>query len=564
MKRFIILVCLAVTATLGGYALSPFEIEPQLKIDEQGVSVIIVSDMELGRTRLFWTAESLPQSDNTALFPNYPFFVQGSQLGRIHTLNLPFRSAQRDVFDADLPFDQLVRFRIDAIARTKDSFMNLNSKEYRFKVIRRQDGKPAFGVLFSDGPFVAMTTEDNATISWETNLPSKAIVEYGRKGKKKRETVESDTPVRRSFVKLGNLKPKTVYEYQIRCIDPNNNDEIISPVYTFRTAPKEGGVFRFAIMSNSLGNPRHPNPDFNINGVNAVMLNTLTSEAYARGAKFIMFVGDLVAGYTDDPGSAYLQYKTWKEAVAPVHAHIPIFAAMGAHDATAPRPRRIPGRDDLFAEDVWRSVLPMPLNGPTSGPGLPPYLGNVYYFTYGGAFFGVLNSAYYNVKQPTAREARSAATIDEVQRKWFHSALDANKDARLHFAFWNDPAFPCSQYYGRSLDRLPEVRDSVLNLLDAYNVDVIFNGHEHIYSRLLVDEQFKPDMKNGIWQIITGGAGASPHPLNPEVPWARFINAFSMDYHWVLCEVRGRWASFWVYNDKGQVIDQFKIKGKMK
>ncbi|HOE63343.1 MAG TPA: metallophosphoesterase family protein [Candidatus Sumerlaeota bacterium] len=564
MKRFIIIIYFAACLTICGYAISPFEIEPQLKIDENGVIVFIASDMDLGRARLFWTAEKLPQSENPNLFPHYPFFVQSSTLGKLHSLQLPFRSAKRDVFDADLPFDQLVRFRIDAIAKTKDSFINLNSKEYRFKVIKRQDGKPAFGMIFSDAPSVAMTTQNSAFICWETNFPSKAIIEYGRKGKTKREIIESDAPVRRSLVNIEDLKPNTIYEYKIRCIDPKNNDEIISPIYTFRTAPKKGGAFRFAIMSNSRGNSRHPNPDFNINGVNAVMLNKLSTQAYAQGAEFIMFVGNLVAGYTDDPGSAYLQYKTWKEAVAPVHAHIPIFAAMGDHDATAPRPRRIPGKDDLFAEDVWRSALPMPSNGPTSGPGLPPYLGNVYYFTYGGAFFGVLNSAYYFVKQPTAREAGSAATIDEIQRKWFHSALESNKKAKLHFAFWNAPAFPCSLYYGNSLDRLPEVRDAVLNILDAYNVDVIFNGREHNYSRLLINESFKPGMKGGIWQINTGGAGAPPHPPNPEIPWARFINAFKSDYHWILCEVCGRNAHFWVFNENGRVIDEFKIKGKKK
>lgn len=50
--------------------------------------------------------------------------------------------------------------------------------------------------------------------------------------------------------------------------------------------------------------------------------------------------------------------------------------------------------------------------------------------------------------------------------------------------------------------------DEMLAWIDAferYGVDIVFNGHDHIYER---------SFHNGIWYIVTGGGGAPQRPVN--------------------------------------------------
>jgi len=309
-------------------------------------------------------------------------------------------------------------------------------------------------------------------------------------------------------------------------------------------------------MSDSRGEWRNPHPDSALNGVNVVVLNKLARAAYEKDAHFIVFVGDLISGYTRDISSIYLQYRTWKEAVAGVNAYIPIYEVVGNHDSSAPHAKRKPGKEDVFAEDIWRIVFTLPENGPTNHPALPTYLENVYSFNYAGCRFIILNSNYYDLKGATPQD-RFARTIDEIQRDWLQLDLEENKNARFHFVFFHEPAYPCGGHLGSSLDHLPDVRDAVMSILDKYRVDAFYCGHEHNYSRLLVNKRVNPNLKGGVWQIITGGAGAPLYPQDMKIPWAKLVDEFASEYHWVLVEVGKRRASFTVYNDKGKVLDRF-------
>jgi hypothetical protein len=89
------------------------------------------------------------------------------------------------------------------------------------------------------------------------------------------------------------------------------------------------------------------------------------------------------------------------------------------------------------------------------------------------------------------------------------------------FVFGHEPAFPIG---GHLDDCLPDVgwflkdtsdssrlihieeRDRFWGMLETYDVDAYICGHEHNYGRQSVD---------GVYQIVSGGAGAPLYELNP-------------------------------------------------
>jgi len=54
-----------------------------------------------------------------------------------------------------------------------------------------------------------------------------------------------------------------------------------------------------------------------------------TAALYRRGAKFILFGGDLINGYTTNIRELESQFGSWKQAIQPVGALISIYEAMG-------------------------------------------------------------------------------------------------------------------------------------------------------------------------------------------------------------------------------------------
>jgi len=282
---------------------------------------------------------------------------------------------------------------------------------------------------------------------------------------------------------------------------PELNDTLVFPVKSFYSATQHPH-FAFAVMGDSRANAYSSEPDANVNGVNVVELNKLCQLAKVSGARFILFSGDLISGYTDDVSDVHLQYATWTDAVAPIASSIPIYPAIGNHDASAPWRSLTPAEKKKklpFAETLWADVFVLPENGPVARSSLPPYIENVYSFNYGDCHFVCLNSNYNYVKG-APKDSPQYHTITETQRQWLKMDLQANLDRKYIFVFFHEPAYPTSVHQKKSLDRLPEERDALWQILDTYNVDAVFCGHEHLYTRLLVDKSVDQRWTNPIWQ----------------------------------------------------------------
>ncbi len=143
-----------------------------------------------------------------------------------------------------------------------------------------------------------------------------------------------------------------------------------------------------------------------------------------------------------------------------------MFPSLGNHD------RQGRGR----TASNYRKYFSLPENSPDPE--------RYYAFTYGSARFVILDSNTY-----------SFALTD--QTAWIEEQLQAarlDEDIEHIFVSMHHPPFSVSLHGGQS-----ELREAWTPLFEKYQVDAVFSGHDHVYSRA---------KRNGVNYFVSGGGGA--------------------------------------------------------
>jgi len=423
-------------------------------------------------------------------------------------------------------------------------------------------------VAIIEGPIVANVTSDSALIRWVTDMPSAGCVRLGEKVK----TALAEQ--REHEVVLDGLKPSTRYYY---CVETatGGHDVWRTRFYTFRTAPQSGleEPFSFAVFSDTRASGYTPVAIEALNGVNARVLREIAVGLFSKKARFAVVPGDLISGITSDAHKAELELRAWKKAVSPVAHYIPFYTGIGNHDAeiydyqvVEKKKIRVPKRGRDAAEEIFRREMTNPTNGlrlPEESKD-PTYRENVYSFDYGNSHFVMLNNDYKNLV--ILKAEREKGKIAGRQLEWLKRDLERamRRGAKNIFVFFHEPAFPNGGHLGDSMyhngdKAYVKPRNEFWRLLCQYRVVATFCGHEHNYSRTLVDEKVDESFSRPIWHIVTGGGGAPFHPQeNP--PWRQSVKAFSPRQHYCIVSVAGRKVELRVYDPMGNLIDKADLK----
>lgn len=100
--------------------------------------------------------------------------------------------------------------------------------------------------------------------------------------------------------------------------------------------------------------------------------------------------------------------------------------------------------------------------------------------------------------------------ITNEQFKWLKTVVS---EPMLHkIVFVHLPPFPTGSHVKRPLNLTPYKRNKLWSVLDKNGVSLVFCGHEHNYSRRLINSDFGEgqfNFKKDIYQIICGGAGGT-------------------------------------------------------
>ncbi|MGA1778835.1 MAG: LamG-like jellyroll fold domain-containing protein [Planctomycetota bacterium] len=353
-------------------------------------------------------------------------------------------------------------------------------------------------------PYLQGVSRTGMTIRWETSRAVAGRVEYGTTAELG-SVAEAAGESRMQEVRLEGLAPRTNHFYRI-VAGPAGGETVTSAIHTFQTAVLPEDAFAFAVMGDTQNNPR--------------MTETISQLALGHRPNFIVHCGDLVG-----TGSVKREWvHEFFAGARDILAHYPLVPTLGNHE-----------RDARLYYDYFS--LPD-----------PEYF---YDFRFGNAHFFVLD---------TNRPVDPSTD----QHRWLRETAAAS-DARWKFMVHHQPAYTSdSNDYGDTwkLGETgrgdPRVREHLVPLYEELGIDVVFNGHIHLYERTWPIRAGEVDAEGGVVYITTGGAGGGLEQFAPQRTW--FSAAKYRGHHFCLVAIHDGVFEFRAYDEEGRLFDLLTIR----
>ena len=373
---------------------------------------------------------------------------------------------------------------------------------------------------FNAGPYLNFATKNSINVLWETNYPAMAEVHYGltqELGEVVKVQGPSDKSVtdQRVFIqetRLDGLSPDTQYFYNVK-LTTLDGEKMESGVLTFKTAVNDDQAFMFAAIGDTETRP-HIN-------------DQLAKRIWGERPNFVIHLGDLTDGGTQDHKWQWnLEYFA---GMNQLHSRIPVFPVAGN------------GEGDLYWYEKYHVL-----------PGQEAY----YQFSYGNADFFMLNS---NRRGDQFQEGGE-------QYKWLDEQLGKSKATWIFVALHHAPYSTDEDDYGDTWKNSRgdqgdlKVRPLV-PLFEKHNVDVVFFGHLHSYSRMGPIRKNRINSKDGVMYIQSGGAGGNTEDFAPSKTW--FAQKVFAGHHYCLVNINDEQLVLKMYDVNGNLGDYLELhKGR--
>ena len=325
-------------------------------------------------------------------------------------------------------------------------------------------------------------------------------------------------------VHVCELMPSTSYFYKVGA------PGAWSSVYEVATATSVGATepFSFAVLGDSRNDA-------------AVWAQVMAVSA--QGPDFQFFTGDAVAF-----GSNQLDWNSWFEAtngayaVADALASTPFMVVNGNHE-------------NLALNYVAQFALPQQITEGELADGEEWYS-----FDYGNAHFIALN------------DSPPAGGSPEAQITWLDADLAAVDRSKTPWIFvgHHRSMYSCGGSHGSNI----ELRKQVQPLMDKYEVDIVFSGHDHLYERTrpmrgLDGEEGKvaseqgakgePVDQSGTIYIVSGGAGAPLYGADDKCAYT-YLTESTRNYS--IVDIDDHELSLVTYRLDGSKLDELKYSKK--
>lgn len=284
-------------------------------------------------------------------------------------------------------------------------------------------------VWVREGPMVQLADAHGFTLVWYTSRPAscRLILEppEGEPGAPRDVPVTSVAASHpRHVARVDGLGPRSRYQYRIE----SGDRRLASGVA--RTSKLPDDAFTFVVFGDS--------------GKGTSEQLALADQITALDPDFALHTGDLV--YSG--GERHRYAARFFEPYAELLARVPFWPCLGNHDVSKPE-----------LGWAYREVFELPHNGPD---GLTPE--HNYWFDYANARIAVIDS---NASEDELRD-RIAPWLIEVMR-------DA---PGWRFVSFHHPPYTPGPHKPNAV-----MQRTLAPAIDAAQVDVVFNGHDHLYAR---------------------------------------------------------------------------------
>lgn len=250
--------------------------------------------------------------------------------------------------------------------------------------------------------------------------------------------------------------------------------------------------------------------------------HVVSNAANVNQTDFTIFTGDII-----NDGSNPLDWNNWFEYGKDFLKDNLVYHSIGNHECKGD------------GEEVYPEVFALPEN----------INGTEYYysFAFGNAVFICLDT-----------EEDETGSLGYVQNNWLKNVLTENLDKTWKIIWFHRPFYTTGSHEGEMNDKM----DTWFDTFDTYGVDMIFNGHDHMYERT------KPVQKNGLvlddygskedegrCQIVCGGAGAPLYsPGN-----ADWLETAAKKFHYCKIEIDGNDLSLKVFDETNTQFDALDL-----
>jgi predicted phosphodiesterase len=336
------------------------------------------------------------------------------------------------------------------------------------------DSRSAGAATCTRGPYLQLLTTHSVTIVWRTDQAAAcAVALVPATGV---PTTVSGSTGTLCAVAADGLAPGGVYAYT-----PLADGTPVAPEATFRTDDPQR-PFTFLVVGDS--------------GSGSAEQRSVRDRMLASQADFVLSTGDMVyeSGAAEDFDAAFfVPYQDLLRRVV-------FWPVLGNHDVKT------------RSGQPWRDAFYTPANNPAHSK-------DYYSFDFGNAHVVVLDS-----------------NADTAPGSAQHTFLDhdlAASRARWRFVAFHHAIYSVGRKHGSDLT----VRRNLVPLFDRHHVDVVFNGHNHVYERskpLRNDVVVGPG--EGTTYVTTGGGGKDLQRLDPPATFTAYAEA---SFHFTRVVVKG-------------------------
>ena len=334
------------------------------------------------------------------------------------------------------------------------------------------------------GPYLQSVTTTSAIIVWRTTAAGDSRVEYGRGAYT--YSIDDPTPTIEHVVQLADLPAGAEIAYRVL----TNDVQLYAG--SFRTAPDDDRPFNFGVIGDS--------------GTGSSAQYAVADRLAALDPDFVLHTGDVIYPVGQAGGYDPFFFQPYQTLLR----RAPIFPSPGNHDyGTA-------------GGQPYLEAFYLPHNNPADTE-------RYYSFDWGNAHF-------------TALDFNDGPSADQLA--WLRSDLAAAHQT-WKFVFYHQAIYSSGPHGYESY--VIGKRAVLAPIFDQYDVDIVFNGHDHDYERTVPISD--------VVYIVSGGGGASLYPVNPQ-PFSAHAEAA---YHAVYVTVTGCTLQLQAVKPDGGVLDTLTL-----